>query len=93
MAKIKFDELRKPIKHRHIRGRQFSQLAKQVAAALDRDAVEICEKLEEALKAIQIAEEFRGESAAARAKHSTSSTKPRGLQNAAEPALNQAKRT
>jgi hypothetical protein len=67
MAKVRFDEIREAIKHRRIHGRQFSQFAKQVAAALDRDAVEIREKLEEALKAIQIAEEFRGESGSARA--------------------------
>lgn len=67
MPGSKFDDLRKSIKTQSLTREQSRKLAKQAARLAAPDAAELEENLTEAFGAIHIADEFRGESSAARA--------------------------
>jgi hypothetical protein len=67
MPGSKFDDLRKSIKTQSLTREQSRKLAKQAAKMVAPDAAKLEENLTEAFGAIHIADEFRGESSAARA--------------------------
>ena len=67
MPGSKFDDLRKSIKTQSLTREQSRKLAKQAARLAAPDTAELEENLTEAFGAIHIADEFRGESSAARA--------------------------
>lgn len=67
MPGSKFDDLRKSIKTQSLTREQSRKLAKQAARMVAPDTAKLEENLTEAFGAIPIADEFRGESSAARA--------------------------
>ena len=67
MPGSKLDNLRKSIKNQPLTREQSRKLAKQAARIVAPDAAKLEENLTAAFGAIHIADEFRGESSAARA--------------------------